>query len=82
MSLRRKGRGERGGRRHGATRIAAVLVTAAAAAGLSGCYESPKTAVYKPGVYKGAHDPLLDKQADAAQQNRLRQRLDLVQRDR
>jgi hypothetical protein len=35
--------------------ISTVLVAVA-------CYESPKVVIHKPGIYKGARDPLLAKQ--------------------
>ena len=49
---------------------------------LTGCYESPGVTVHKPGDYKGETDPLLEKQRDAAHQEALRQRFNLVQTDR
>jgi len=57
--------------------IAAVVLTA-----LAGCYGSPDTTIHKPGVYKGPMDPLLAKERDPQQQTALRERFDLVQRDR
>jgi hypothetical protein len=65
---------------HGKLRIliaAAVVLTA-----LAGCYESPGTKLHKPGVYNGPKDPLLAKQRDPQQQTALRERFDMVQRDR
>lgn len=58
------------------------LAGAAALIGLAGCYESPDVTLYKPGVYKGGKDPLLEKQRSPQQQVKLRERFDLVQRDR
>jgi hypothetical protein len=49
---------------------------------VSGCYQSPEVTIFEPGVYKGAHDPLLEKERSPQQQQRLRQRFDLVQTDR
>jgi len=46
------------------------------------CYESPKVVVHKPGVYKGARDPLLVKQRSAKQQEVLRERVMLIQAER
>ena len=55
--------------------ISTVLVVVA-------CYESPEVVVHKPGVYKGARDPLLAKQRSAQQQEVLRERVLLIQADR
>ena len=55
--------------------ISTVLVVVA-------CYESPEVVVHKPGVYKGARDPLLAKQRSAKQQETLRERVMLIQADR
>lgn len=63
----------------GAMVMAAIIATAT---GLAGCYESPKVKIYQPGVYKGAKDPLVDKERTPEQQTALRERFDLVQRDR
>jgi hypothetical protein len=46
------------------------------------CYESPDVAIHEPGVYKGAHDPLLAKERSARQIQILRERLKLIQMDR
>ena len=46
------------------------------------CYESPDVVLHKPGVYKGARDPLLVKQRSAKQQEVLRERVMLIQADR
>ena len=58
------------------------LLTAFVVTGLAGCYESPSVTMHKPGVYKGDKDPLQEKQRSPAQQATLRERFDLVQRDR
>jgi hypothetical protein len=58
------------------------MLAAIAVVALAGCYQSPDATVYKPGVYKGDKDPLLAKQREAGQQKALRERFDLVQRDR
>ena len=55
--------------------ISTVLVVVA-------CYESPDVVVHKPGVYKGARDPLLVKQRSAKQQEVLRERVMLIQAER
>ena len=57
--------------------VAAVVLTA-----LAGCYGPPNAQIHKPGVYKGPTDPLLAKERDPQQQTALRERFDLVQRDR
>lgn len=64
--------------------IKAVILTATMVSltGLSACYESADVTVHEPGVYKGRKDPLLEKQRDAAQQESLRQRFNMVQTDR
>jgi hypothetical protein len=59
----------------GTVTIAAVLL-------LAGCYESPQQAFYEPGEYRGATDPLLQKQRSEEQQRQLQKRLELVQEDR
>lgn len=46
------------------------------------CYDSPRVAIRVPGVYKGAVDPLLEKQRMPQQQDKLKQRVLLVQTDR
>jgi hypothetical protein len=46
------------------------------------CYESPEVSIRKPGVYKGARDPLLAKQRSAKQQEVLRERVMLIQAER
>jgi hypothetical protein len=63
-------------------RAALLLVASLTLTGLSGCYESPDVTVYKPGVYKGAKDPLLALQRSPEQQQKLRERFDRVQMDR
>jgi hypothetical protein len=55
--------------------ISTILVVVA-------CYESPDVVLQKPGVYKGARDPLLAKQRSAQQQEVLRKRVLLIQADR
>lgn len=60
--------------------VMAIII--ATATGLAGCYESPNIKIYKPGVYKGEKDPLVEKQRAPEQQTTLRERFDLVQRDR
>jgi hypothetical protein len=52
-------------------------------AGLAGCsYESRETTMHKPGVYKGVKDPLLAKEQEREQQQKLIDRFKLVQTDR
>lgn len=46
------------------------------------CYDSPEVVVHKPGIYKGARDPLLAKQRSEQQQETLRNRVMLIQADR
>lgn len=63
-------------------RAAILVVAALAMAGLSGCYESTSVTVVEPGVYKGAKDPLVEKQRSPEQQQRLRERFALGQTER
>lgn len=56
-----------------------VLALLIVFAGLTGCtYEKRDVVGYEPGVYKGAHDPLLAKQ----QNQELINRFKMVQTDR
>jgi hypothetical protein len=48
----------------------------------AGCYEKPEVTFFEPGEYKGRTDPLLALEATPAQQQKLAQRLRLVQMDR
>ena len=64
------------------TKVIVSLLTAFVMAGLAGCYESPDVTLHKPGVYKGDKDPLQAMQRSPEQQATLRERFDLVQRDR
>ncbi len=59
-----------------------MVVIAALGVMLTGCYESPKVVLHKPGVYKGAKDPLVEKQAMPEQQKELVGRFNQVQTDR
>ncbi|MEQ8250114.1 MAG: hypothetical protein RLW61_16055 [Gammaproteobacteria bacterium] len=63
-------------RRRDASVVPAVLLGAL----LAGCYESPRVTLHEPGVYRGPHDPLLDKTSALA--SALEVRFDRVQRDR
>jgi len=49
---------------------------------VAGCYESPDATLHKPGVYKGGRDPLQALEKTDKQQQRLRDRFNLVQTDR
>lgn len=59
---------------------ASAMVMAAVA--LAGCYESPDVTLYKPGVYKGPVDPLVEKQRSPQQQESLLARFNQIQTDR
>jgi hypothetical protein len=60
-------------------RICYILTACILLMGLAGCsYESRKTTIHEPGVYKGAKDPLLSQQ----KQQELIDRFKLVQTDR
>lgn len=65
---------------HGKTIYYAIA--AAVSIGLAGCSESANVTLYKPGVYKGSADPLLEKQRSAEKQAALRERFELGQKDR
>ncbi len=49
---------------------------------LAGCDEPPSVELHEPGVYKGAHDPLLDEAGTDEFRARLRDRMQMVQTDR
>ncbi|MEJ2507950.1 MAG: hypothetical protein P8009_00490 [Gammaproteobacteria bacterium] len=49
---------------------------------VAGCYESPDATLHEPGVYKGDRDPLQALEKTEKQQQRLRDRFNLVQTDR
>lgn len=49
---------------------------------LAGCSKSADVTLYKPGVYKGPVDPLLEKQRSPQQQEALLARFNQVQTDR
>lgn len=57
-------------------------LAAAAAFALVGCSESADVTLYKPGVYKGPVDPLVEKQRTPQQQEALLARFNQVQTDR
>jgi len=59
-----------------------ILLLTATVLFVFGCYESPEVVVHKPGIYKGAKDPLLAKQRTEKQQEALRARVMLIQADR
>jgi hypothetical protein len=50
--------------------------------GLTGCSDSSDVTLHKPGVYKGAVDPLIEKQRSPQQQERLQARFKQIQTDR
>ncbi len=58
------------------------LMVATAAFAASGCSDSSEVTLHKPGVYKGAVDPLIEKQRSPQQQERLVARFNQVQTDR
>lgn len=49
---------------------------------LAGCYDDPDVTIHEPGVYKGKHDPLLEKMQTASLQGELDDRFRSVQMDR
>lgn len=62
--------------------LALLLILFAAGALLTACYEKPEARFYKAGVYQGRTDPLLAKESSPEQQQKLQERLNLVQMDR
>jgi hypothetical protein len=63
-------------------RFALLPVLLLSASLFGACYESPDVAIHEPGVYKGAHDPLLAEQRSPRQLQILRERLKRIQMDR
>ena len=61
-----------------------MLFTTAIVLGLSltACSDSNEVTLHEPGEYKGAVDPLIEKQASAEQQEKLIQRFNQIQTDR
>ena len=49
---------------------------------ITGCAESDRVTVHKPGVYKGVTDPLLAKQQKPETAEKLKERFNTVQTDR
>jgi hypothetical protein len=49
---------------------------------IAGCTEPPEIELHEPGEYKGKTDPLLNQSGTAEQEERLRERLLMVQTDR
>mgnify|MGYP003340003930 CR=1 FL=1 len=64
------------------SKLLKLLVIGGALFTLSACYESPNVTVYKPGVYKGARDPLVAKLRSPELQQQLKERFAAVQPDR
>lgn len=62
-------------------RIRTIVLGAAVAACITGCYEEPSVTVHEPGVYKGPKDPLTQSQVDQRAET-LQKRFNLVQTDR
>lgn len=62
-------------------RFRSILLTLMVLA-MGACYGSPGVTIRVPGEYKGAVDPLLEKQRLPQQQKVLKERLLLVQTDR
>lgn len=63
-------------------RFLIVALSVATVLLLAGCYESRDVTWHEAGVYKGKTDPLVEISADPAHQERLRERLLMVQTDR
>jgi hypothetical protein len=59
-----------------------IMVILLLSLGLSGCYQSADVTMHEPGVYKGAKDPLVKLQGSSEQQQKLKDRFNLVQTDR
>lgn len=62
--------------------VSNIVVTACLAMLLTACDKPPTVEMHEPGVYKGAHDPLLDEAGTDEYQQRLRDRMQMVQTDR
>jgi hypothetical protein len=60
-------------------KLLGMLVFSGTLLALSACYESADVTVHKPGVYKGARDPLLAKLRTPEMQKTLRERFALIQ---
>lgn len=66
-------------------RFTALMVFGTATAlglSLAACSDSNGVTLHKPGVYKGAVDPLIEKQGSAEQQEKLISRFNQIQTDR
>ena len=59
-----------------------IMVILLLSLGLSGCYQSADVTLHEPGVYKGTRDPLVKLQGSEGQQQKLKERFNLVQTDR
>lgn len=59
-----------------------VILSAIIVLGIAGCSDSADVTLHKPGVYKGAMDPLIEKQRSPQQQEKLVARFNQVQTDR
>ncbi len=63
--------------------ICSTLAACILLVGIAACsYESRETTIYEPGVYKGSKDPLAAKLQQREAQQKLIDRLKLVQTDR
>lgn len=60
----------------------AVFLLGLLTGGCSESPDSPPTTLHKPGVYKGAIDPLIEKQRSPQQQETLLARFKQIQTDR
>jgi hypothetical protein len=60
-------------------KLLGLLVFSGTLLALSACYESADVTVHKPGVYKGARDPLIVKLRAPEMQQKLRERFALIQ---
>lgn len=61
------------------SRFLGLLVFSGTLLALSACYESTDVTVHKPGVYKGARDPLIVKLRSPEMQQKLRERFAMIQ---
>ena len=59
-----------------------AVTSAIVALALAGCSDSSDVTLHKPGVYKGAMDPLIETQRSPQQQEKLVARFNQVQTDR
>ena len=63
-------------------RFTALVLSISLGFVVGGCSNSDDVVLHKPGIYKGARDPLIAKQGSPAQQEKLIARFNQIQTDR